>query len=227
MSSRNFDGTDDDITFSTGLDLDSLAPYTMTAWALTDTVAAGNRVIGGCGIAASGWQVIVRLQGSTLYHYYSRSTGAVGASMNGGTFVVGTWHFVAATFDGTDIGLFLDGVAIGTPDSPPNTRNDGSDGEWGDQAEDATSERWNGRIAHGHWWDRELSLNEILQVMNSSGSIQNGLKIFHPLNGLSDPEVDLSGNNNNATVTGATHSAQSPPISSQFIIPTPMNQGAG
>lgn len=69
-------------------------------------------------------------------------------------------------------------------------------------------------------FNRVLSLNEINQIRIFPGSIKNGQVLFSPLWGGS-PEADYSSNGRVGTVTGATVSADNPPINGISLIPSP------
>lgn len=214
-ASRNFvPGDGDDVTFATGFTLSDGDAYSICAHFLTDDTGAGNRTMGGFGIETGAQFLnIFRIQGSTLFVYHFR-TGSNFRNVNGGTITTATWFHGCGTCDGTTGGLklFLDGTELGTPEDCERVKNDGSDGAWGDQVEVQTSENWDGRIAYGQIYNRDLSLTEIQELRFNPSVIVSGFQVYHPLWGSDSPEIDLSGNGRTGTLAGTDEDFDGPPV---------------
>jgi hypothetical protein len=72
---------------------------------------------------------------------------------------------------------------------------------------------FDGLIAYPHMYDRELTQPEIKEIMHKPGSIRDGLVGFWPFTDDGSTQRNLSGIGNTGSVTGATSSDESPPIS--------------
>lgn len=68
-------------------------------------------------------------------------------------------------------------------------------------------------MCYVHMYDKELTIEEINEIMHKPGSIRDGLVGFWTLTDDGSTQRNLSGIGNNGTVTGATNSADGPPIS--------------
>ena len=103
--SLSFDGTNDYVAVSNPSSIPvGYESYTIEAWFYADQM--GTRGIVGWGNYGSYNQVTaLRLDNAGIHHYWwsndiSATTGDI----------TGAWHHVAATWDGTDRKLYLDGV---------------------------------------------------------------------------------------------------------------------
>ena len=84
------------------------SPYTIEAWIKPTTM--GRQVILGWGIFGSdNSSNVLRLSETGLVNYWWSNDLEVPIKVN----LIGEWHHVAATYDGTTRTLYLDGVAIG------------------------------------------------------------------------------------------------------------------
>ncbi|MCP4259470.1 MAG: hypothetical protein GY774_18475 [Planctomycetes bacterium] len=110
----SFDGIDDHIS---GIGDCPTGNFTVAGWA-KDTGGAGWRVVYSAGVEI--W-LGVDSGASTIYlHCGGNANGAVTAA---GTWIRNTWHHIAATWDGTSIHIYLDGIDMpitidGTPQDP-------------------------------------------------------------------------------------------------------------
>ena len=67
-------------------------------------------------------------------------------------------------------------------------------------------------MCYVHMYDKELSVEEINEIMHKPGSIRDGLVGFWPLTDDGSTQRNLSGIGNTGAVTGATNSADGPPV---------------
>jgi len=163
--SVNFDGTKHVLgADSAALEFTGTAAFTLEAWVNTDTIT-GNAIIIQKQEASklNGWEFFRAT--STLYA--NREGGGVlnEANSASGVFVIGADHHVAATFDGTTLILYMDGVAVGSDatvvsvDASTATLSIGRDSVTG-------AANFDGRIDEVAIYDRALDLNEILEHYN-------------------------------------------------------------
>ena len=88
-----------------------------------------------------------------------------GAKTAAGTWTLDTWHHIAATWDGTTVHIYLDGVDMGittygTPENP--LAMTAVIGAWSDNPSD---ENWTGALDDVRVYDRALSADEISQLV--------------------------------------------------------------
>ena len=67
-------------------------------------------------------------------------------------------------------------------------------------------------MCYVHMYDKELSVEEINEIMHKPGSIRDGLVGFWPLTDDGSTQRNLAGIGNTGAVTGATNSADGPPV---------------
>ncbi len=170
----NFDGVGDRIEIQDSPSLNIQGPFTLTAW-VTINRAFGSgfysNIIAKDTIYASGYGLnLYEKDGDEQYlQVWSRGASLQDAHIN----VVGywkpnVWYFVAGTYDGTDLHLYLNGIfaeAISSGVAPGSTQGDLL--RIGDGANSADQE-WPGKIDEVSIWNRSLSRDEIINLYNSS-----------------------------------------------------------
>lgn len=224
--SRDFDGVDDKIVFSTVFGMDGLTSNVSVAlWVFLDSTnekgiffKIGNEV---CANGNNGWAIGVgsgdadTLGNEVIGLFECVRWIDVNANIGTG------WHFLSMTIDGGGTPqMWIDGVSKGTSagtalrgPAPGDKTSIGSSTD-GTRPVDAN-------IAYVHLYAIELSKNQILQIMYNPGSIRNGLKAFIPLWG-SSPEADYSEDAEYGTVTGALVSNNNPPINGLYYPEKPV-----
>lgn len=95
--------------------------------------------------------------------------------------------------------------------SPPNS-DSGEAATFGNTA--GSNVAFDGFISNMHMYDRELTQPEIKEIMQKPGSIRDGLVGFWPLTDDGSTQRNLAGIGNTGSVTGATNSADGPPVNS-------------
>lgn len=164
----NFDGNNDyvstaDIDFTTG-------GWTLSAWIKTSNTSGITRILSkglndgsaqlwflvrDTGILESGWYVNSPLEGVEAVSSISVNDGK--------------WHHVVSVVTATEVQIYVDGVASGSPvshDGTPVTNNL----PWLVGSLNATDEFFNGSIDEVRMYSRELTANEIRNLYNSGQS---------------------------------------------------------
>jgi hypothetical protein len=226
-ASRSFDGVDDKISnTSVSSVLNSLTSITVSMWAYrSGTGDTFPRIIyKGDATSPSGntgyWEIIldhvssyriqIRIPTTVNPNGWSPPADSTGQLSN-------SWMHIA--FSMVDLNNLLEQPKIytngilrtGTQTSVASGTkitdvNDIVFGDWG-----AGTRVLNGSIAYMQVYNEGLSAEKIKEIMFYPGSITNVLVGFWPLWGDST-EIDLSGNGNVGTVTGAATSSDGPPV---------------
>ncbi len=187
--SLNFDGTDDHVDLGT-LDPDGTA-VTLAAWINADNLA--NCVASDCRIAS-------KANGTGEQdHYIMLSTIASGGGVKlrlrlkaGGTTTTliassgnltdGVWTHVAATYDGSFMRVYVDGVEVGSVAKTGLMDSEPAVPFWiGGNPDSPTSRPWDGKIDDVRLYDGALSLAEIEALAGST------------IPPAPEPPIDISG----------------------------------
>ncbi|MBA7610450.1 hypothetical protein ES703_17658 [subsurface metagenome] len=152
-----FDGDNDAIT---GIGNNPTGTFTVAAWA-KDTSGGDN------------WRVLYSAEQEIWFGVDNEASPAIwidvggdgnGAQTAAGTWTLDTWHYIAGTFDGTTVHIYLDGVDMpitvyGTPNNPKAKA--AVIGAWSKKPSD---ENWGGAIDDVRIYNRALSEEEISQL---------------------------------------------------------------
>ncbi len=208
---RIFNSTSDGIRSSSTLT--GLAPgYTVSAWFKPNLATAQTYAAICCqerGVNTYNLFVGLSGTGPHLSYYWNTSGGVAGVDPGSGSVSTGTWYHVAVVVTAAgSVFPYLGGVSDGGPGS--NYQDQGSF-NWtiGYQTAPAGSSFNGGSIADVAWWNVELTALEISALVKGArpNTIRGkNLVTWYPLDGLSSPEPDLSGNAKNGTLTGTTQS---------------------
>lgn len=211
-ASRDFDGTDDQISIAVA-GSESVTNFTAAAWVNADAVGlyygiAENRQGGGLrGLLISAILKVTYCWENTADEYGADS---------GLSLTLNAWHFVAVRVTPTEAIVYMSPPGGGAFSTWTNTKTHNSKeikGTWTIGNDPSDSLRFfNGRIAYVHFYNRTVTEAELTTIMYKPGSISDGLYGYWPLWGVNSPEIDLSGNGNTGTVTGATESSDGPPV---------------
>jgi len=109
------DGVDDYLTATPPALPAGNAHYTIEAWIKPESMQVGSVVAWGSYAPSRVNAFVITPEGLVNYWWANDLTAPTPS-------LAGTWHHVAATFDGTTRRIFLDGVVVGSdqPSSPPN-----------------------------------------------------------------------------------------------------------
>jgi Concanavalin A-like lectin/glucanases superfamily len=150
-----FDGVDDYVDFGSPADWPSgLEPRTMSCWLTTNSVEAGYRFAVAYGNGGTGQAMFIGINGTTLY-----GGGYNGVDVTVADFLVmGEWHHLALTYDGTMARLYAEGVEIVSGQRDWNLVLNRA--HIGQQVNDSF-EFWNGTIDEVRIYSGALSADEI------------------------------------------------------------------
>lgn len=216
-ASRDFDGVNDYIdTASTLGDIDS-GPITYCGWMNPEN--AGESGLGYVVARIGTQQVSFNFQNSAtrISLLVSRSTSNM--SRRTADFSFGAWQSFCTTWDGgltdetTSIHIYRNGSEVtydggGTGSGTHNS----ADGEFeiGNRVSD-TARSYNGALNYISVFNRVLSDYEIKEIYWKPEIIASGIQTHIPIWGDS-PEQDISGNNRDGTVSGATSINDGAPV---------------
>ena len=210
---RDFDGTDDvlDMGDQTVLDLDG-TNITLAVWINLDENTSNKHVVNKWGgapdqlylLGAEGNPNKVKL----VFHDGTGFQQKAGATTIG----TGAWHHIAATYDGSNIRVYLDGSEDGSAAVTTSIRTGTVSFRIGGSNE--ASRFVDGQLAEGAAWNIALTAGELATLGNKFSPLlvrPQNLAGYWPIIGRTSPEIDLI-NGNDGTVTGATVFAHPPMI---------------
>lgn len=166
-SALSFDGVGANVNCGTDASLRPTTGISLSAWVKYDALNYYGSIMSNqhwTGDNRSGYSI--HNNGSTLYFCMAATnTGVFTWATNGTPIAVGTWYHVAATYDGTTMRIYMDGVQEGTASAPgsidynplPNTGF--GIGMWHDN--DGEQYYLDGIIDDVGVWGRALTTQEI------------------------------------------------------------------
>jgi hypothetical protein len=114
-AAARFDGTDDAVAVPAAPDLDARSAITMECWFNPDDVAATRPLLeynDGTDFGPHVWNFDA---GDKVYANFIDEDGGEHAAMSAaGAVAAGSWHHVAATYDGATGRLYLNGTEVGS-----------------------------------------------------------------------------------------------------------------
>jgi len=163
-----FDATDDQIVVPTNATLDIEDEITMMAWAKPGpNLTADWRTIVGkspTNVLGNGtFSYDIRMDNSGVLRF-SLNLGGVWQYILGPTLVQDTWYYIAGTYDGQEIILYVDGEPVGTTQTSGKinvTPDPVCVGNLVNAAGGGQNEYWSGVIDEVRIWDRALSEEEV------------------------------------------------------------------
>lgn len=191
-------------------------PFTISAWVYTDEAALTQSVVAVTDKDAPAKGHFFRLSSSGNANYGVQDFGFNGVSATT-NYSANTWHHICAV--GTSVtsrSAFIDGGSKGTTtvSKAPSSLDTTSIGRLIINGSD-TNERFSGRLAVSAIHSVVLTDNEVSELALGTWPeyIQAGsIALFVPIFGVDSPELDLSGNGNDMTVTGSPSKADGPPV---------------
>ncbi len=209
-ASRDFDGTNDDITVSDPANFPTGA-QTWCAWMKTDTLTGDPRNILGKNVdggQASG-RIRVNNVNNKLQAYFSTNGSTLfSVSSSNNSIDLNTWQHVAVEFSpSTHLKLYIDGIEDGSnTTSIPATIFD-STAPFCIGSLDNTQQYWNGHIADARIYDTNIGATQIANLAAGTDYQTNLVGWYLTDN---DDVEDYAGDLGDGTDNGSTYSTDSP-----------------
>ena len=213
--SRRFDGVDDLIQFGSDTSIDGFTSVSMVGWFYLDafTTIAGMRPCGklrSLNVTDNGGVSPPSEKSLQFFCQWSGDDGIWYTPTNSVT--TGVWTHFALTYNGSattnDPIMYLDGVSqtITEVTAPTGTLDTDAASNFvvGNNATPGVRP-WDGMLAEIGYYNRILTAAEVSSLAKGFSPlfIRNGLKVYAPLIGNNDPELNPIGTGS-GTVTGAT-----------------------
>ena len=202
-----FDGNDDVVDLGNPAAVNPTTAITLEAWVRTDAIGVRQAVINkpysGGGEPYYQYNLEIRATGEL---YFALSVGGVRKIVDTTGFAVtaGQWHHLAATYDGTTMRLYRDGVAYTTPTVHAGSLSNYATNLAIGAALSGAANPTDGTIDEVRIWNGARSAGEIQanmdQALTGSESGLVGYWRFDTGSGLS--AVDSTVNGNDGTLTG-------------------------
>lgn len=142
---------------------------------------------------AGGYECVIRTSGGISYFDGSWNTAAT-------LFPATGWHHVAWTFDGTNVVVYLDGIAINT--DTYNTRSSSGDFVVAGK-ENSSSEGYQGKVAEPAYFSRGLTAAEVRFARLHGPKNIHGLEILWDLQrNYGNKALDISGHRRDGIISG-------------------------
>lgn len=141
------------------------------------------------------------------------ATGNDNAALDDISAVLSQWRQYVATYDGSNLRVYVNGTEVAAPAATRSIQNLASSLYFG--RDDANTDFFDGKLAEIGVWNVALSAGEALALGKgvSPRLIRPlSLKGYWPLWGAHSPEIDLSDNGNDATITGSVSAADHAPV---------------
>lgn len=234
MPSRDFNGS---TAFITVPDIaPNAAGISVAAWVKADVFGGFKGICGQANFvtsdfANSSWLLQYNPTDGFQFGINSPGSGAGFASVNVGSAAsLGVWYHLCGTYDATTIRFYVNGTAVGTPNTtlsgtPFNSTLSIFVGA--NRGSGAAVEFWDGMICDVAIFPRGLSSAEVTDLMTDgppevwSGGAPS---CWLPCDGFLSPEPDFSGNGNHGVLTGTTQGTQPPSLNTNW--PYPIAAGA-
>jgi len=172
--STSFDGTNDYISIADDSTIDITGDFSITMWAKFDTFPSSSA---GEAILQKGDQSSNRAYGLSIYNTSGDTNTQILLSTDGSNWFntlkgstnlsVGTWYHISATYDGTTVKLYLDGVLDSSEAETDDIQANSSALVLG---YNGSAGFMDGRLANVGIWSRALSLEEVNSVMRKNYS---------------------------------------------------------
>ena len=173
-----------------------ISPLTITGWVYIPTLSYGSYLLARTG-CCSITDLRVNGLGQVSMHVAAYS-GGVSLTETPDSVSAGRWTFIAGTYDGTTLTLYVNGASVATTTGTVTSYGDSATNEWKIGYSYTGTEAFNGSIANVQIYNTSLSASEILGLYQEGigGAPVRPQNIlgWWPLNGNAN---DYSGNNYN------------------------------
>lgn len=235
--SLSFDGVDDVVDCGTPALLNDAQPFSIVAWIYPKSLGGGGG--GGKGRIFCKENVT---DGNGSWNFFATGTNQLKFAKNNSSqanrisgnnaFSFNRWTPVAMTWSGSNVASTS--VNLYSKFALSNGAASSGSGSISDASLDlcigntqAAVVGFNGFIQYLQFFNRVISLNEIIQCSTYPGSLKRSLIGFWPLSGNSSTEPDYSGNKNHGAVTGAINNINNASISGMWFPRTSRNYSFG
>lgn len=173
------------------------SPGTVMYWILTNSITGVYRIVGGDNAYES------RTIDADMYHEYYQSASVFASGVT-----TGAWHHYGFTWDGTNKGMYRDGVLLGeianAHATPPTTNLSLGASYW-----TPGTEQLDGQLDDVRIYNRKVSAPEFAAIYNSHGGDGIVFGLLHrwalrsaPFGSGSSSEVDVRGSLNMSATPG-------------------------
>jgi len=161
-----FDGVDDYVNVSDSSSLDITGAVTVTAWFKPDTIGDTDTIVS----KRSAWSATGIPYELSITGQFNRIQWRVVGNTNDlsspdNEVVVGEWHFVSGTWDGTTQRIYKNGIEIVNASNTNTITSNNSSVRIG-ELPDGSGELFDGHIDEVRIYNRALSADEIRRVYN-------------------------------------------------------------
>jgi len=166
--SIDFDGTNDYANFNSTASLPTARlAGTIMAWAKTDSIASGDKIIFSYGTSVTSQSRFIGLSTSSFVF------GGFSDNITSSTLfaTTNTWFHIAGIYDGTNASLYVNGVLIAGPTSKTSWNTGSQTAQIGRLPNG--SGYWTGNISQLLVYNRAIAGNEVLNYFNMTRSRYN------------------------------------------------------
>ena len=216
--SLSFDGVNDVVSIPGSASI-NLSQGTWEAWVNVSTLSHHNRILfkeDGSGNSKYELYILDSSNGSGFHADVVSGLTRYSVTASSVTATTGTWYHVAATYDGTDLKIYVNGTLRGTTNVGSSIdANTGSLGIGGNLT-GTPSSLFEGNIDEVRIWNTVRTQTDIANNMNTelTGS-ESGLAAYYNCNeGSGTTLYDLTSNSNNGTLLNGVAWSATPPVAS-------------
>jgi hypothetical protein len=207
-ASRDFGAMADSYYLETTNNFDTTAGnYTLMVWIYpTSTSSSTSRVVIFLSAGAGTRRAIIKLKRSTDDDHFKIEEGF--SFSQGAEHATNQWYHITISYDGSAHRYYVDGALEITLAGSTTAKGSVVLGIF-----PTIGQYYGGLMGQYQRYSTNLSIDQIKEAMYSPSAVDvGGLETSLPLYGVDSPEIDLSGNADDATNTGTTASALGPPI---------------
>lgn len=229
---RDWNGTTDIIDLGSGATIDDVFiatnGSTIFAWCFPDTIgeSSAGQLFWKANGTTQGNNIPINTTSKFKFNSFRATTTGTWIQTNNDG-VLDAWNSLSIKYDGTSTtndptfchNGTIQTVGSGLTESSTPVGTQGSDAAITTYLGNNTANTgtWDGYISHVTIWKGEVLGNNQMQAMSRGANpfaIGSSTKpvLFIPIWGNDSPEFDLSGNNNDGTLTGTTRVSASPPV---------------
>ena len=186
QGSAAFDGSSDYIQLD---DTFNYTNHTVAAWVYVDSFSSWNAIFA----AQDGSSDGIRFSISSDSRIYYKLNGF--ALYPSTTISANKWYHIAASYEGSNLRVYLDGSLLGTS-TQTTTIDNSTDATIGTRS-DNYGDKMDGNLSNVAFWNRALSSDEINSVMwkgyqSLTDNEKSGLQAWYSLDDVASPAASLA-----------------------------------